>query len=139
MEYQFAWRAVLEAVAKLTAATSLFAYLLRRGGLRPAAVIAVTLAHVTALFFLLPMPPEFVFMAILSLGTCSYAVLAVDRPWLRTGIVVACFVTSGTVLAQASARLAISGLTALAVWSAIVASMRDWARAGPKIHQTARQ
>jgi hypothetical protein len=48
MEDRVPWLAVLEALAKLTAAASLFAYLLHRGGLRAAAVTMVTLAHVVA-------------------------------------------------------------------------------------------
>src|SRR5687768_4171456 len=54
MEERFPWLGALAALAKLTAAATLFAYLLRRGGLRPAAVTTVTLAHVMALFCLMP-------------------------------------------------------------------------------------
>src|SRR4051812_33723972 len=105
MEDRFPWLAMLEALAKLTAAAGLFAYLLHRAGLRAAAVTTVTLAHVMVVFCAMPSPVEFVLTATITLGTCSYAVLAVDRPWLRAGIVVACFITFGTLLAQASAVL----------------------------------
>src|SRR4051794_11922499 len=100
MEDRFPWLAAIEALAKLAAAASLFAYLLHRGGLRPAAVTTVTLAHVLALFCVMPAPMEFVFATTVTLGTCTYVVLAVDRPWLQVGIVVACFITFGALLAQ---------------------------------------
>src|SRR5262245_60260694 len=113
MEGRVPWLAVLEASAKLTAAASLFAYLLHRGGLRPAAVTSVTLAHVMALVCNMPAPPEFVLAATITLGSCSYAILSVDRPWLRAGIVVACFITFGALLAQASAGLFMVVITQL--------------------------
>jgi hypothetical protein len=129
MEDHFPWLAVLEAVAKLAAAAALFAYLLHRGGVRPKAVAAVTLANLLALFCVLPGPAEFVFAATIALGTSSYAVLAVDRPWLRAGIVVACFVTIGTLLAQASGGMFLAALPPFAVWTGLMVTIRRWARA----------
>jgi hypothetical protein len=132
MQDRFPWLAVLEPLAKLTAAASMFAWLLHRARLRPAAVTTVTLAHVIVLFCLMPVPAELVFAAIIVLGTCSYAVLAVDRPWLRAGVVIACFIIIGALLAQASAAGTVAAVTTLALWTGVMVSIRDWARTRPK-------
>ena len=123
------------ALAKLTAAATLFAYLLRRGGLRPAAVTTVTVAHVMSLFCLMPasMPDsiEPVLAAMFTLGTCTYAVLAVDRPWLQAAIVLACFIMFGAFLARESVARCIVVLTALAYWTGFMVTIRHWARTHP--------
>jgi hypothetical protein len=131
MQDGFPWLVVLESLAKLAAAAGLFAYLLHRAGLGPRAVTTVILAHVVAVFCVMPWPAEFVFAATITLGTCSYALLAVDRPRLRTGIVAACFIIFGALLAQASVSLLIAALILLAIWTAIMVMIRDWARSRP--------
>jgi hypothetical protein len=132
MEDFFPWLEVLEDLAKLTAAASLFAYLLHRRGLRPVAVTTVTLAHVMALFCVMPTPAEFAFAATVTLGICTYAVLAVDRTGLRAAIVVACFLTFGGLCAQASPMLFMAAMAPLVLWTGFMLTIRDWARARPK-------
>jgi hypothetical protein len=129
------WLSVLEVLAKVAAAAGLFAYLLSRGGVRPIAATAVTLAHLLALSCVMPISPEAVFVTAITLGTCSYAVLAVDRPWLRAGIVAGCFITLGLILAQASVRLFVIGVTPLALWTGFMVMIRDWARISPDIER----
>jgi hypothetical protein len=123
---------VLGYLAKLTAAAGLFAYLLHRGGLRPAAVTTITLAHVLVLFCVMPAPAEFVLAVTITLGTCSYAVLAVDRSWFRAGIVALCFVSIGVLCGQASPVLFTVAIISLALWTGFLAIIRDWARTRPK-------
>jgi hypothetical protein len=83
----------------------------------------------------IPAPAEFVLAATITFGTCTYAVLAVDRPWLRGGIAIACFITFGTLLAQASAALFIVAMLPLALWTGLMVCIRDWARTRPKSKQ----
>jgi hypothetical protein len=125
------WLDLLPHLAKLTAAAGLFAYLLHRGGLRPAAVSMVTLAHVLAFLCAMPISAEFVLAVTITLGTCSYAVLAVDRFWVRAGVVVACFVLFGALCYQASPALFIVAIAPLALWTCFLATMRGWARKRP--------
>lgn len=140
MENHFPWLAAIEALAKLTAAASLFAYLLHRAGLRLAAVITVTLAHVTAMFCAIPAAPgEFVFATTVTLGTCTYAILAVHRPWLKTGIVATCLTLFGALLAQASRVLLIVSMIPLALWIGFMVTIRDWARTLPKTKPNLRE
>jgi hypothetical protein len=54
------WQLITDDLAVLRAAASLLAYLLHRGSLAPAAVSAVTLAHVLALFCAMPAPMELI-------------------------------------------------------------------------------
>src|ERR1700752_1667813 len=96
------WLSALESLAKVASAAGLFAYLLTRGGVRPIAATTLTLAHLLVLSCVMPTSAELVFMTAITLGTCSYAVLAVDRLWLRAGIVAGCFITFGLLLVQAS-------------------------------------
>jgi hypothetical protein len=126
------WLPVLEALAKILAAAALYGYLLHRGGIRPAAASTVILAQFLALSCVMPTSAEMVFVTAVTLGTCSYAVLVVDRPWVRAGIVAACFITFGALLAQASAGLFLVAITPLALWTGLMAIIRDWARARPK-------
>ncbi len=135
MEERFPWLGALVALAKLTAAATLFAYLLRRGGLRPAAVTTVTSAHLMALFCVVPVSMHDsivpVLAAMITLGTCTYAVLAVDRPWLQAAIVLACFLMFGAFLARESVVQCIVLLTALAYWTGLMVTIRHWARTHP--------
>lgn len=131
MKNEAAWLAVFEAVAKLVVAATLFAYLLHRGGLRPKAVAVVILAHLIALFFVLPTSPEFVFAAIIALGTCAYSVLVVDRIAIRAGLVGFCFIAVGALLARDPPGVSIAVLLTLALWAGLWASMRDWAKPRP--------
>jgi hypothetical protein len=126
------WLSVLEALAKVMAAAALYAYLLHRGGVRPAAASVVILALFSALSCVMPISAELVFVTALTLGTCSYAVLAVDRPWVRAGIVAACFITFGALAAQASARLFLVAITPLGLWTGFMVIIREWARTRPK-------
>jgi hypothetical protein len=132
MENHFPWLKVLEVVAKITAVVCLFAYLLHRRGLRPEAVATVTLAQVMALFCVMPASAEFVFAATVALGTCTYAVLTVDRPGLRAAVVVACFITFGGLCAQVSPMLFMAAMTPLVLWTGFMLMIRDWAKTRPK-------
>ncbi len=104
-------------LAKLASAAGLYAFLLHRGGLRPAAVVSVSLAQGMALLCVVPAPVEFVFVTTITLGTCTYAVLALDRPRLQVGILGLCFITFGAMLAHDSGRLFIVLITPLALWN----------------------
>jgi hypothetical protein len=132
MKEQFPWLDALEALAKLTTAVGLFAFLLHRGGLRAAAVTLVTLANLAALFCVLPAPGEFVLAATITFGTCSYAVLLVEWPWMRVAIVAVCLLTFDALVAQASGVLALFVVIPLALWIGFLVVVRDWARAAPK-------
>ncbi len=118
---------MLDVLAKVAAAAGLFAYLLNRGGVRPIAATTITLAHLLALSCVMPTSAELVFVTAIALGTCSYAVLAVDWPLLRAGIVAGCFIAFGLLLAQASVGLLII-ITPLALWTGFLVIIRDWAR-----------
>ena len=131
MEDRYPWLSVLGFLSKLAAVASLFAFLLRRGGLRPIAVAAVTAAQTMTLLCVVPAPAEFVFATTFVVGTCTYAVLVVDRPWIRIGIVTACFITYGALVAQVSRMLFLFSLTPLALWTSFMVMIRDWARTKP--------
>jgi hypothetical protein len=122
----------LEFLAKIAAAATLFAYLLRRGGVRPAAVTTVIVAQLMALFCVMPAPAELVFVSMITLGICTYAILAVDRLWIWMAIVVACAITFGALLAQAMGGLFVVGMVPLAFWIGFMAVIREWARIGRK-------
>lgn len=128
-----AWFSVLDVLAKVAIAAGMFTYLLTRGGVRPGAATAMTLAHLLALSCVMPTSAELVFVTAIALGTCTYSVLAVDRPWLRAGIIAICFITFGLLLAQASVGLFIIVICPLAFWTGFLVIIRDWARISPRI------
>jgi hypothetical protein len=122
------WSELFGATAKLTAAAFLFAYLLYLGGVRPGAAALITAAHVQFLLCICPLSAEVIFSGLLILGTCTYAVLVVDRPRSRAFIVVACFLALVLpVLTVSSAGSLVLG-TALGLWAGFMVSIRDWAR-----------
>jgi hypothetical protein len=131
MSHDTVWLDLLSPLAKLTAAAGLFGYLLHRGGLRAAAVSAVTLAHVLAFFCVMPISAEFVLAVTITLGTCSYAVLVVERFWVRAGVVVACFALFGALCYQASPALFMVAIALLALWTWFLVTIRGWARKRP--------
>jgi hypothetical protein len=129
------WFALLEAIAKLVAATGLFAYLLHLGGLHSKAVTVVTLAHLMALLCISPCPGELILFWTLIQGTCTYAVLAVDRPRLRASIVISCPLA---IFADALPELPAVGLVLvlpMALWTGLMVTIRDWARKPPAEHR----
>jgi hypothetical protein len=87
-----------------------------------------------ALFCVIPAPAEFAFASIIALGSCSYAVLAVDRPWLRFAIVLACFIALGALVDAPLAGRFIVALI-LAAWAGSMMKIRDWARTRPTLQQ----
>jgi hypothetical protein len=90
----------------------------------------VILAQFMLLMCILPLPVEFIFAATVSMGTCSYAVLVVDRPWLRGGIVIACHIIFGVLLAQTSLALFLVAIMPLALWTGLLVIIKGWARTG---------
>ena len=143
------WLWVLEVLAKVAAAAGLFAYLLTRGGVRPVAATTVTLALLLALFWVGPTGAERLFVTTIALGTCSYAVLAINRSWLRAGIIAGCFITFGllrvrdreavvlflTVMREAVVSF-LTVMTPLALWTGFMVILRGWARGRPRIEES---
>ena len=141
------WLWVLEVFAKVAVAAGLFAYLLTRGGVRPIAATTVTLALLLALFCVSPTGAERLFVTTIALGTCSYAVLAIKRPWLRAGIIAGCFITFGllrdrdavvsflTVMRDAVVSF-LTVMTPLALWTGFMVILRGWARGSPRIKES---
>ena len=115
------------ATAKLTAAAFLFAYLLYLGGVRPGRLTDHSGPCPVSPLHLSP-SAEVIFSGLLFPGTCTYAVLAVDRPRFRAFIVVACFLALVLpVLTVSSAGSLVLG-TALGLWAGFMVSIRDSAR-----------
>jgi hypothetical protein len=122
------WSELFEAIAKLVTVVGLFAYLLHLGGLRPKAVTAVTLAHLTALFCIAPCPGELILFWTLIQGTCTYAVLAVDRPRFRASIVIACHLAIFLAAVPEMPAIGLILILPMAMWTGLMVTIRDWAR-----------
>jgi hypothetical protein len=121
---------VLEVLAKFVAATSAYAYLLYRGGVRRGPAVAVSLAHASVLFCLFPVAREGTVAATLALGTCTYAVLAVDSPSFSAGIVVVVVIAFFVCLVRfgGGPLEAVVLMIPTALWVGAAIASRNWAR-----------
>lgn len=132
MATQPAWLLVLEVVAKVAALALLYGFLLRRAGLRYRAVVLVIVGHGMLLFCLVPLSIPMAGLAVLSSGTCCYAVLAIAPPWARAAVVGSVHAAVFLVLLRDEPRpLALCGVVPLAMLTGMMVVIRDWARGDP--------
>jgi hypothetical protein len=125
------WSELFAAFAKLATAAGLFAYLLHLGGLRPMAISLLTIAHVMSLCCLLPISAELGGFGVLILGTCTYAVLAVDRPRLRASVVILCHLVLVSTALPDIPALGLVIASPLALWTGLMVTIKAWARKNP--------
>lgn len=127
------WLNVVEVVAKLTALAVLYGYLLRRGGLRYRAVVTTVVGHVMLLVCLVPLSVPMTGLAVLSSGTCCYAVLTHGRIWRRAVLIgVAHGAVLVVLLRDVPASVALAGTMPLAMLTGFMMTIRDWAVGDPR-------
>src|SRR5436309_12769915 len=92
---------VVPPLGLIATAGALYGLLLRLAGLRPVVAVPVAGLHVLLLLALAPISPPHAGVGVFASGACTYAILVVDRLWLRcTAVAVA---HAGLIAAFASA------------------------------------